>query len=260
MPRMAVSPRLADGTRRLLLRDPDAVVHDEQIEMPVVVVVEPARGNRPWFPRRRGVRQPRTLRSVLKRSVAPIAIKCVSIHSRNKQIGVPVVIVVGGCHARFKSGSTNAGLERHVGERSVAIIAVEAVIKGWVRFFQGRLGSSVDEVDVRPAVVVVVQHPNSADHWLDLMTGGRRSIAQDEGDPSLPRYILESYGRRLRRCVGGDDEERQATSLPRYSKSRFNGWMPKHYSGLASSSRCLLNSIVKSAVGPRTVPRSRLST
>src|SRR5262249_1923734 len=97
----------------LLGRIPFAIVHDKEIEPPVVVVVQPRRGDRP--------RLARTLRSqagplgdVLKCPVVPVVEEEISVYSGHEQIGPAVIIEIGRGNAHAISGTLHTRAFRHI--------------------------------------------------------------------------------------------------------------------------------------------------
>ena len=192
--RMTVGADLACRAGRIFLRRPGAVVDDKQIQQTIVVIIEPARRNGPWLLPGAGVRQSRPLRHVIERTIPTIAVQNVSIDTGDEQVGGAVIIVVGGRNAHGKPFPANASLGRHVGECAVAFVPVEAVVVGGIRFFQLRLAGSVHEVDVGPAVVVIVEDGDAGNHRLDLMLIAGRRIPQDKFDSGARRHVVKSDG------------------------------------------------------------------
>ena len=136
---------------------------DEQVKPTVVVVVEPdgARG-----PAGRG--DTRFFSCVGKSSVAVIVVEDALTVLGQVNIREPVAVVVPDRHALAVAAACYPGRLRDIGERPVAVIPVKRVA-------ERRLGvveiafSAVHEVDVEPAVVVVVEEGASG-------AGGLRQI------------------------------------------------------------------------------------
>ena len=123
------------------LLDRVRIRHDEQIEPAVVVVVEPPRreaGERLLHAQFRG--------KVLEGAVALVPVEeVVAEHVRRVEIGEPVVVVVAPRHALGEGIAGDTGSDRHVLERAVVLVAIEAARR-----------QLVADVEVDPAVVVVV--------------------------------------------------------------------------------------------------------
>ena len=129
-----------------------------------------------------GLRQPAPRRDVFESAVAPIAVQDVAIDAGDEQVLPSVVVVIGGGNARREALAPNSGGNRDIGERSIAVVAIQPVVEGRIGFIELRLAGAVHEVQVRLAVVVVIENGNSADHWLDLPLLGRCGVSQDEVD------------------------------------------------------------------------------
>ena len=128
--RMAIRARLrlqpaADGVGP---RRPVAVIRNEQVQPPVVVVVDPASRHRPHRPAQRtGPEESRLPRHIRKRAVPVVAIQVVSMHPYHKQILMAVVVAVAHGHAHPVAFALQPRLRRHVAECSVAVVPVEPV-------------------------------------------------------------------------------------------------------------------------------------
>ena len=98
------------------------VVGDEQIEMPVAVVVEKAAAG---APARAGAGDASLLGDVGERAVAVVVIEHVAAPVRDEQIVEAVVVVVADAAAPGPTRSGSARPCRDVGERAVAIVVKE---------------------------------------------------------------------------------------------------------------------------------------
>src|SRR4051812_8718165 len=96
---MAVSAGLAYDAGALAIRIPAAIVHDEQVQLAVIVIIEPAGRNRPRFSSS-AIRQPRRCRNILKRSVAAVVKEHIAIYARDKQVSESIVVEIRCRNAR----------------------------------------------------------------------------------------------------------------------------------------------------------------
>ena len=144
----SVADRLGRGV-------PDAVVRDEEVEPAVLVVVEEGR---PHGPQRAvlGIarREAGLRRHVLERPVPAVAVEDVRPQAGHEEVGVPVVVVVGGGDAVLVALAGDPGSLRHVLEREVAAVPEEPVVELRVRLVEARHRGAVHDVDVEPAVAV----------------------------------------------------------------------------------------------------------
>src|SRR5207248_11435321 len=94
-------------------------------------------------------------RDVAERAVAIVAIENLVAVIGDEEIDVAVVVVVAGADALSPSRAADACLVRHVGERAVAVVAIQMTSRRSVAAGR-REPISVDEKDVGAAVVVVI--------------------------------------------------------------------------------------------------------
>ena len=133
----------------------------KQIELAIVVVVEPDRARGPA----RGL-EPGPLGDVGERTVAVVVIQRALAVRRHEQIGIAVIVVVADCSAHTEGAARHARLLRDVSERSVSIVLVERVSQRRLRREEVG-GTRVHQVDVHPAVVVEIKEraSRSAGFW-----------------------------------------------------------------------------------------------
>src|SRR5581483_7752536 len=97
------------------------------------------------------------LRNVLERSVAAIAIKNVAIQTRDKDIGIAVVIVICNRDAIGIAFTRNARLLGNVRESPIAVVMKKAIRILRPGLLQRRHLRAVGEKHIHAAVVVVVE-------------------------------------------------------------------------------------------------------
>src|SRR5262249_18646995 len=86
-------------------------------------------------------------------AVAVVVVEQVGAELRDEEIGEAVVVVVAPDAAEAVVGAGDAGGVGDVGEGAVAVVAVEGVLFGDVAVVAV---AAVDEIDVLPAVIVVI--------------------------------------------------------------------------------------------------------
>src|SRR5205814_986017 len=95
-------------------------------------------------------------------AVAAVVKKDVVSPEAAKQIVPPIVVVIADAHARLPAGAGQAGPFCDVGEGSVAIVLVKMRGGGFAGWPVGIDAGSVGEIDVEPAVVVIIEKSQSA--------------------------------------------------------------------------------------------------
>ncbi len=173
------------------------VIHDEQVQQTIVVVIEPARRDGPHFAAIvQGAAQARFRGYVRERTVAIIVKELISIDVGHKQVGPAVIIVVPHCHAHPIAGSGHSGALGDVRERSIAVVVEQAVVILRSRFHQRRHLGSVDQVNVEQAVSVVVEQRNASGHGFRLVLFRSRAVLRDKMHAGFWSDVLERDVRR----------------------------------------------------------------
>src|SRR3954468_21720064 len=126
---------------------------DKQVEAAIVVVIEPHRTRCPSRTGDSGTRG-----DVSKRAVAVVVIENTSSILRHKKIGKAVTIVIADCDAHTVAAGSDSGALGHIAESAIAIVAIEDIAKRRLRIIEIAL-AAVDEVNVHPTVIVVVDEP-----------------------------------------------------------------------------------------------------
>ncbi len=170
----------------------------EQIELAVVIEIEPPRGNRPL-----GAANANPFGHVLERSVAAVVIQRVVIDTRHKDVRMAVVVVIGYGYAHRITLARHASLLRNVCEVHVAVVAIQAIPVLRRVFLQRRNGGGIRKVDVRPSVAVVIEDRDSAGHRLDHVFLRRWMVFQDKSNAGRGRDVGELNRRMI---VGGSKE------------------------------------------------------
>ena len=194
--RVAVVGRLGSPQTGSWRGIPDDVVGDEEVEPPVAVEVDEGGGDRPQRAVLRvAAREAGGLGDVLEGAVAVVAEERVAAQAGDEEVGVAVVVVVAGGDAEVVAPPGHARRLGHVGEGAVARCC-------------GRGGSSmrgpssprramrraVHDVDVEPAVVVVVEEGHARDHRLRLVLARRAAGVGHEAHAARGGDLLEHDG------------------------------------------------------------------
>ena len=165
---------------------------DEQIEPTIIVVIEPDCTGTPA-----GGAHTRLLGDVRKRAIAVVVIQDAAAILGYIKIGeaVPVIITNGDSHA--VTSAAHAGLFGDLREGSVAIIVIEGIPKR--RIWREEITTAaIDEIDIHPAVVVVVEKSAAGAGRLGKVVIGRPSVVMLPGDSAYRgRHDLEEWPRRI---------------------------------------------------------------
>src|SRR5262249_6336783 len=139
------------------------VRRDEQIQPSVAIEVE-KRASR--IPARAGQGKAAPARDVTEGAVAVVAIEDLLSVIGDEQIDATVVVVVAGADALSPAAAADASLFRHVGERAVAVVAIQ--MARWLRVGGGGAEArAVYQKDVGPPVIVEVENRGAAARCLD---------------------------------------------------------------------------------------------
>ena len=133
--RVAVNTQIAVALTAVAVKigSPVSVIDHEQVQPAVVIVVEPAGGNRPLV-----TLDSRFLRHILELSIAQVAIKNVPVDACNKQILIAIIVVVRRRSAHRITDASDPGFLRDIGESHTTIVPVEPVEKLRRILFQRR--------------------------------------------------------------------------------------------------------------------------
>ena len=136
------------------------VIGDHQVEIAVAVVVGKGRAGG-----EAAIAHPRLLGHVSKSAVAIVAIKHVPAQAGDVNIWPAIIVVVAHRAAHGKTGIAHAGLIGHIGERAIVIVVIKRAAGFFALQGHGHRGR-VCEINVQPAVAVVVNEQNPAAHAL----------------------------------------------------------------------------------------------
>src|SRR6266404_2349892 len=122
----------------------------EQIQAPIVVVIEPYRARRPA---RRG--HTSLCRNIGERAIAIIVVENAASVLRYIQVGPTFSVIVAHRDAHSVAASADARLLRHIRECSVSIVVIDGIAQGRLRIVE-ITAPAVYEINVHPAAVVIV--------------------------------------------------------------------------------------------------------
>ncbi len=90
----------------------------------------------------------------------------------DEDIGPAIVIVITHSHAHAERTARDAGLFGDIGKGSIAIVLIESVANGLVWLVE-IAGARIDQVEIHPAVVVVIEESGAVSHgfWKMAMIG-----------------------------------------------------------------------------------------
>ena len=163
---------------------------DEQIEPAVVVEIEPDGAGGPVILENFGA-QPGVLAHVGEGAVAVVAVEDGAAVGGDEQIGEAVVIVIAHGHAHAEGASGDAGFFCDVGEGAVAIVFVKRVADG-ARGLEEIARTAVHQVDVHPAVVVVIEESAAGAHgFRQVMVLGGGVVVHPADAAGFGRDLLE---------------------------------------------------------------------
>src|SRR5260221_1923366 len=140
---------------------------NEQIEFAVIVVVKPDGAGRPTRGGEAGF-----FGNVGESAVAIVAIENVAAILGNVEIGEAVPVVISDCNTHSVAATRYAPLLRDVAAGVVAIVFVKRVAQRRIWLVEVTF-SAVDEINVHPAVVVVIEKRAASSGGLrEIVFGG----------------------------------------------------------------------------------------
>ena len=176
------------------------IAGDEEVEAAVAVVVAPGCPGRPIAEGDAGF-----FSDVGEGSIMIVVVEAVLAPVGNEQVGPAVVVIVGDSNSKAPSIVGDAGLGGYVGEGSVVIVVKECGVRGGFFAVEGVEGRAVDEVDIEPAVVVVVDEADAGAVGFDdePLLGGAHDVFP-AGEASGGGSVLEDDGAGVYYAAGGD--------------------------------------------------------
>ena len=160
----------------------DDVVGDEQVEIAVTIVIE-KRATGPPAPAR--CRKAGLLGPVFERPVPLVAIEHVVSEVGHQQIGVPVVVVIGGADALTPARAGQTSPPGDILKRAVSLIAIEVIDRlfPWRKAFRP---AAVGKENIPEAVAVEIKDGNAGPRGLENVLLLLLTTLNDSGDESRP--------------------------------------------------------------------------
>ncbi len=204
------------------------IVGDEQVIPAVGIVVAEGRTGCP----QRVAAQAGAFCHIGEGAVAIVAIEHHAGEAGDQQVGPSIVVEVSDGRAHGPAGGADAGLVSHVGESAVVIVVEErtASLDAGARHLDGL---RVGEINVGPAVAIVVDERHASAHRLDdeLLLGAGVMIEMDSGGGcnvdelrivNGRRFFLRGGGQRSRDTQAEHGYDEKSGSQPQ--KSAVRGW------------------------------------
>ena len=193
---MAIEPDILDVAAVLVVVDGEIdVVRHVEVHVAIVVDVSKSATRTPRFRSHPGLAG-----HILETGSAVVPVQRVGADAGHVDIVPAIVVIVGRTGAHAEVRPPDAGSIGYVGEfkaaPEVAVVSIEPVTSRFRDAFVNE-GTPVDQQDIRPAVVVVVEDQRTGPHRLGHVLPGTRAVFVGEVDT----------GRR------GDDGEADAVVL-----------------------------------------------
>ena len=183
---MAVLPNTAVFADLLSSNVPAEIIHDEEIQQPVVIEIGPHAAHRPQGAILVvGLGQARLGGDVRERPIAVVVIEGVMVDTADEDILVTVVVVVTDRDAIIKARSGQPGLVRDVGEVAFAVAGKETVAVLRRTLFKSSNIGAVGEEDIQVPSLLSVEDRHAAGHRFRHVPLGR--LAAIEREANLPK-------------------------------------------------------------------------
>src|SRR6266478_8817986 len=184
----------ADAKLRQVVQVELHITRNHGIHEAVAIVVGEGRTGRPA-----GIGQVGLLGHVSEGSVTIVAVEHESLFAGNENVGPTIVVVVGYGTAHGPTGITHTRLIGHVAKRAVTIVVIENAL-GLMSVERLIHTRTIREVDVQPAVLIVVQQQYATTHRLHQILFLRRQgmFKLDVGGcRNVSKPKSRSWGRQL---------------------------------------------------------------
>ena len=161
------------------------VAGDRQVDEAIVIIIGKSGARGPTA----ASRQARFLGHIGESSVAVVTVQNIWPQAGNEQIGPSIVVVIGDGPSHGETGRANSRFFGHVCKRSVVIVVIQRAAR---HNPLQRLtdGGRIGEVEVGPAIAVVINHDHATCHrFHDVLFLGRREVLKL--DAGLGRNIGE---------------------------------------------------------------------
>src|SRR5579862_1172647 len=153
----------------------------------------------------------RLLGDILKRSVAAVVVKKVPVHPRNKDVGIPIVVIICNGNSHGIAFTSDSGFFGYIGERAVTIVAKKTVPVFRTSLLERWHGCSVGKENIHAAVVVVIESGYAAEHQFRLVKLANSAVVQLELEPRFRRNLFKANLRQGARHAGEQKDQRDST-------------------------------------------------
>jgi len=175
--RDAVSPFVVVAAENVLRGGPLDKIAYIDIELAVVVEIQPGGARAPAL----GV-QSRLYSHVFEGAVTPVVVENHIVDSGDKQVGISVSVVIPCRDPVAEAPPGHSGFLCHIGEGAIPVIVIKRVSQRDFGLEELRF-AAVYQIDVEPAVIVVIQEGAATVHGLRQIPLGRHAILVDPGNP-----------------------------------------------------------------------------
>src|SRR5207248_4012399 len=107
------------------------------------------------------------LRHISKRSIVIVVIEAVLSVICNVDVRPAIIIVIAYSHAESPSLIRHASFRSFIGEGAVMIVVQQHSAGSWLLPFQGSKRGAVEQIDVQPAVVVIIKQSYTRTRGLE---------------------------------------------------------------------------------------------
>src|SRR5262245_36787377 len=234
------------------------VIGDEEVEVAVLVVIDEGRAAPPSGLQ---ARHADLLRYVREHALAVVFIKRVPAVVRNEKVVEAVVVVIADADRLPPPRASQPRLFGHVGESPVTVVAVETICR-LLPFRKAAEARPVDEEEVEPAVVVVIEPGDTAaGRFQQVFVLALVAVDGLMRDPCRARDIRELHAVAVIRASGDDFAAGDFAAPPRRRQTD-----QRHSRDQKSSARRMLrclaqtshdrDNIISAPANPQIVGRS----
>src|SRR6267378_7427312 len=167
------------------------VIRNVQVQQPVAVVVAES-GTRAPASR---ISNTRLRRHVAKCSITIVLIKEGAGETRNIKVVPAIVVVIPYRRSKAPAAVRQTSLLCHVGKCAVMVVVVE-LARGTLSRLHVLESGTVDQIDIRPAIVVVIEEGDPATHRFHDVELLCTTAGQAKVDAGAARHIHERRRRR----------------------------------------------------------------
>src|SRR5206468_5428180 len=122
----------------------------------------------------------RFLRHIRKRPIVIVMVETVLAVVRHVDIWPAIVVVIAHSHAEAPALVRHAYLGRYIGESAIVIVAQQHSARGWFSPLQGSKCGAIEQIDVQPAIVVIIKEGHAGAGCLEdsCFLGSPRAMAE----------------------------------------------------------------------------------